>query len=199
MVDSMSYLSEVRHKAIIIPIIKSETGTKFLTVRDSRHKEWIFVTGGCKKSEVDNPLKCGLRELEEETRGVINIRSGEFSEFQFESNYRSPEETKKDRFEGIIVTLVYHVYLVNIIITPEQQTRIIHDFHANKARMEINKKEGIRIKKAYDENDDISFDTLEDFNKKDRWDLIISNIIKNPLFYDLMNSSKTQNFNIRSL
>jgi hypothetical protein len=91
------------------------------------------------------------------------------------------------------------VYLVNIIITPEQQTRIIHDFHANKARMEINKKEGIRIKKAYDENDDISFDTLEDFNKKDRWDLIISNIIKNPLFYDLMNSSKTQNFNIRSL
>lgn len=199
MVDSMSYLHEVRHKAIIIPIIKSETGTKFLTVRDSRHKEWIFVTGGCKKSEVDNPLKCGLRELEEETRGVINIRSGEFSEFQFESNYRSPEETKKDRFEGIIVTLVYHVYLVNIIITPEQQTRIIHDFHANKARMEINKKEGIRIKKAYDENDDISFDTLEDFNKKDRWDLIISNIIKNPLFYELMNSSKTQNFNIRSL
>ena len=199
MVDSMSYLSEVRHKAIIIPIIKSETGTKFLTVRDSRHKEWIFVTGGCKKSEVDNPLKCGLRELEEETRGVINIRSGEFSEFQFESNYRSPEETKKDRFEGIIVTLVYHVYLVNIIITPEQQTRIIHDFHANRARMEINKKEGIRIKKAYDENDDISFDTLEDFNKKDRWDLIIANIIKNPLFYELMNSSKTQNFNIRSL
>ena len=199
MVDSMSYLSEVRHKAIIIPIIKSETGTKFLTVRDSRHKEWIFVTGGCKKSEVDNPLKCGLRELEEETRGVINIRSGEFSEFQFESNYRSPEETKKDRFEGIIVTLVYHVYLVNIIITPEQQTRIIHDFHANRARMEINKKEGIRIKKAYDENDDISFDTLEDFNKKERWDLIIANIIKNPLFYELMNSSKTQNFNIRSL
>jgi 8-oxo-dGTP pyrophosphatase MutT (NUDIX family) len=195
----MSYLPEVRHKAIIIPIIKSETGTKFLTVRDSRHKEWIFVTGGCKKSEVDNPLKCGLRELEEETRGVINIRSGEFSEFQFESNYRSPEETKKDRFEGIIVTLVYHVYLINIIITAEQQTRIIHDFHANKARMEINKKEGIRIKKAYDENDDISFDTLEDFNKKDRWDLIISNIIKNPIFYELMNSSKTQNFNIRSL
>ena len=137
--------------------------------------------------------------MEEETRGVINIRSGEFSEFQFESNYRSPEETKKDRFEGIIVTLVYHVYLINVIITAEQQTRMIHDFHSNRERMEINKKEGIRIKKAYDENDDISFDTLEDFNKKDRWDLIIANIIKNPLFYELMNSSKTQNFNIRSL
>ena len=161
MSDSMSYRLEIRHKAIIIPVIKSDTSeSKFLTVKDSRHQEWIFVTGGCKKSEVDNPLKCGLRELEEETRGVINIRNGEFSEFQFESSYRSPEETKKDRFEGIIVTLVYHVYLVNIHITAEQQTKIIQEFHVNKARMEINKKDGIRIKKAYDENDDISFDTL---------------------------------------
>ena len=195
----MSYRPEIRHKAIVIPIIKSETGTKFLTVRDTRNQEWIFVTGGCKKSEVDNPLKCGLRELEEETRGVINIRTGEFSEFQFESSYRSPEETKKDRFEGIIVTLVYHVYLINVNITSEQQVRIVQDFHANRARMEINKKEGVRIKKAYDENDDISFDTLEDFNKKNRWKLIITNIIENSKFYDLLNSSKTQNFNIRTL
>ena len=195
----MSYRHEIRHKAIVIPIIKSETGTKFLTVRDTRNQEWIFVTGGCKKSEVDNPLKCGLRELEEETRGVINIRTGEFSEFQFESNYRSPEETKKDRFEGIIVTLVYHVYLINVNITSEQQVRIIQDFHVNRARMEINKKDGVRIKKAYDENDDISFDTLDDFNKKNRWKLIITNIIENPKFYDLMNSSNTQNFNIRTL
>ena len=195
----MSYRPEIRHKAIVIPIIKSETGTKFLTVRDTRNQEWIFVTGGCKKSEVDNPLKCGLRELEEETRGVINIRTGEFSEFEFESSYRSPEETKKDRFEGIIVTLVYHVYLINVNITSEQQVRIVQDFHANRARMEINKKEGVRIKKAYDENDDISFDTLEDFNKKNRWKLIITNIIENSKFYDLLNSSKTQNFNIRTL
>ena len=196
----MSYRHEIRHKAIIIPIIKSETGKpKFLTVRDSRHQEWIFVTGGCKKSEVDNPLKCGLRELEEETRGVINIRTGEFSEFQFDSNYRSPEETKKDRFEGIIVTLVYHVYLINVNITLDQQVRIVQEFHANRARMELNKKDGVRIKKAYDENDDIAFDTLEDFNKKTRWKLIITNIIENPTFYDLMDSSNTQNFNIRTL
>ena len=84
-------------------------------------------------------------------------------------------------------------------ITSEQQVRIVQDFHANRARMEINKKEGVRIKKAYDENDDISFDTLEDFNKKNRWKLIITNIIENSKFYDLMNSSKTQNFNIRTL
>jgi hypothetical protein len=196
----MSYRLEKRHKAIVIPVLQTDTGDpKFLTVRDSRHQEWIFVTGGCKKSEVDNPLKCGLRELEEETRGTFVLRNGEFSEFQFESTYRSPEEIKKDRFEGVIVTLVYHVYLINVRITEEQQANIVQEFHINKARMEMNKKDGIRIKKAYDENDDISFDTLSEFNKKNRWNLIIKNIIENPKFYDLIRSSKTQNFNIRTL
>jgi len=200
MVDSMSYHLETRHKAIIIPIIKSDGENKFLTVKDSRHQEWIFVTGGCKKSEVDYPLKCGLRELEEETRGVINIKAGEFSEFQFESNVRSPDETRKDRLEGVIVTLVYHVYIINLNLTQEQQTRVIQEFHVNKARMELNKINGVHIKKAYDENDDISFDTLEEFNKKSRWDLIVNNIIQNPLFYENMNNSlNMQNFNIRTL
>ena len=196
----MSYHLEIRHKAIIIPIIKSPTGEdKFLTVKDSRHQEWIFVTGGCKKSEIDYPLRCGLRELEEETRGVVNIKMGEFSEFQFESTYRSPEETRKDRLEGIIVTLVYHVYIIDLNITREQQSRIIHEFHINKSRMELNKKVGVHIKKAYDENDDIAFDTLEEFNKKTRWDLIINNIINNPKFYENINSSNMQNFNIRTI
>jgi len=196
----MSYHLEKRHKAIIIPIIKSDGENKFLTVKDSRHQEWIFVTGGCKKSEVDYPLKCGLRELEEETRGVINIKAGEFSEFQFESDIRSPDETRKDRLEGVIVTLVYHVYIINLNLTQEQQTRVIQEFHVNKARMELNKINGVHIKKAYDENDDISFDTLEEFNKKSRWDLIVNNVIQNPLFYENMNNSlNMQNFNIRTL
>jgi hypothetical protein len=157
------------------------------------------VTGGCKKSEIDNPIRCGLRELEEETRGTVNIKSGEFSEFQFESNHRSPEETRKDRSEGILVTLVYHVYIINLNITQEQQQGIIKEFHANKSTMEQNKKDGLHVKKAYDENDDISFDTLEVFNKKSRWSLIVKHIIENPEFYKNMDSSKMQNFNLRTL
>ena len=98
----MSYLHEERHKAIIIPVVLQDKGPpKFLTVRDSRHQEWIFVTGGCKKSEVDNPLRCGLRELEEETRGTFNIKSGSFTEFEFKSTERSPEEIRKEVFNLI--------------------------------------------------------------------------------------------------
>ena len=135
----MSYrYQEKRHKAIVVPIVRSSTETRFLTVKDSRHQEWIFVTGGCKKSEVECPLKCGLRELEEETRGVINIKTGEFSEFEFET-VRSPEELKKDGSEGS-VTLVYHVYIINLDVTQEQQKSIVQQFHANRAPMEQNKR-----------------------------------------------------------
>jgi 8-oxo-dGTP pyrophosphatase MutT (NUDIX family) len=194
----MSYRHEIRHKAIVVPIVRHPSETRFLVVRDSRHQEWIFVTGGCKKSEIEYPLRCGLRELEEETRGTVNIKSGEFSEFQFESSHRSPEETRKDRSEGIIVTLVYHVYIINLDITQEQQKSIVHEFHVNKATMEKNKREGAHVKKAYDENDDIAFDTLDDFNRKSRWSLIVKHVIDNPDFYKSMDSSKMQNFNIRS-
>jgi hypothetical protein len=157
------------------------------------------VTGGCKKSEIETPLKCGLRELEEETRGVVNIKSGEFLEFQFESNYRSPEEIRKDRLEGIIVTLVYHVYLIKFDITQEEQKNVVREFHANKDKMDLNKRDGIHIKKAYDENDDISFDTLEEFNRKIRWNLIVKNVIENPEFYSRLDSVNMNMFNVRTL
>jgi hypothetical protein len=182
-----------------VPIVRHPTETRFLVVKDSRHQEWIFVTGGCKKSEIEFPLRCGLRELEEETRGTVNIKSGEFSEFQFESNHRSPEETRKDRSEGIIVTLVYHVYIINLKVTQEEQKSIIKQFHVNRANMEQNKKDGAHVKKAYDENDDISFDTLEEFNKKNRWNLIVKNIIENPVFYDMLKSQTMESFNVRNL
>ena len=195
----MSYLHEERHKAIIIPVVLQDKGPpKFLTVRDSRHQEWIFVTGGCKKSEVDNPLRCGLRELEEETRGTFNIKSGSFTEFEFKSTERSPEEIRKDRFEGFIVTLVYHVYIIIVEVPLEQQKQIIQNFHTNLNRMEMNKKDGVRVKRAYDENDDLSFDTLDEFNRKKQWNLINKNIIKNPEFYSALGSTTKQNFNIRS-
>ena len=175
---------EVRHKAIVIP----RCGDRFLTVRDSRHQEWIFVTGGCKKSEINDPLKCGLRELEEETRGVYSIYSGQYITFQFASDYRSPEELKNDRAEGLIVSLIYHVFLIDVNLTNEDQMRIIKTFHINKDRMENNKRDGHRIKRAYDENDDISFDTLEEFNNKIRWKLIIQNVIENPLFTEALST-----------
>ena len=65
--------------------------------------------------------------------------------------------------------------------------------------MNINKNNGVRIKKAYDENDDISFDTLAEFNVKKRWSLIKTNVIDNPKFYQALTMENRQKFNIRTI
>ena len=72
-----------KHKAIAIPVIYNGDVPRFLTVRDKRFKEWIFVTGGCRRREINNPLRTALRELEEETRGVVSLKRGEYTSFSF--------------------------------------------------------------------------------------------------------------------
>ena len=39
-----------KYKAIAIPVTFTGDKPKFLTVRDRRFKDWIFVTGGCRLS-----------------------------------------------------------------------------------------------------------------------------------------------------
>jgi len=72
-----------KYKAIAIPVSFHDEKPRFLTVRDARFKDWIFVTGGCRRREIMNPIRCALRELEEETRGVIALKNGEYTEFKF--------------------------------------------------------------------------------------------------------------------
>ena len=83
---------EERHKVLAIPVTFTDEKPKFLTVRDRRFKEWLFISGGCRKREVSNPIRCALRELEEESRGTMNVKSGVYNSFTFETTERSPEE-----------------------------------------------------------------------------------------------------------
>jgi 8-oxo-dGTP pyrophosphatase MutT (NUDIX family) len=161
---------------------------RFLTVRDRRFKEWIFVTGGCRKREVANPIRCALRELEEETRGVVNIKSGLYTHFVFET----PELA-----EDGDATLVYHVFLFFVKINQVEQSHIVQRFNEEKAKMELRKRDNLSIKRTYDENDFMAFDTLESFARKNRWDMIIKKVIKNPDFYAALNSINKKPFNIR--
>ena len=188
---------EERHKAISIPVSFVDGKPRFLTVRDRRFKEWIFVTGGCRKREVYNPLRCALRELEEETRGLVNLKSGSYSYFKFYSKNRTPEELDNDRSLGIDVTLVYHVYIFEYNISRLKQLHLLRMFEAEKARTESRKKNKLPIKRTYDENDYMSFDTLEEFNRRRRWDFIVSNIIENPEFMGAVTSSNRQTFYIK--
>ena len=53
------------------------------------------------------------------------------------------------------------------------------------------------IKKTYDENDYMSFDTIEEFNTRKQWKRIVDNIIKNPEFYSCVTSLNRKTFSIK--
>lgn len=174
-----------KYKAIAIPVSFEDDRPRFLTVRDRRFKEWIFITGGCRKREIPNPLRCALRELEEETRGIISLKNGEYTEFKF---------TVK---ENPTTELIYNVFVFFVPYKRREQIEFISKFNNEKLKTNQKKIAHIPIKKTHDENDYISFDTLEEFNNRKRWDLIVDNIIKNPKFYASVSSHARKNFSIK--
>lgn len=171
-----------KHKAIAI-LVSFHGGTaRFLTMRDKRFKEWIFVTGGCRRREIFNPLRTALRELEEETRGVISLKRGEYTQYSFNVK------------ESPTVDLEYNVFVFFVNYSRAEQQDLIRRFNEEKHKMHTHK---INMKRTYDENDFMSFDTLQEFNGRHRWDRIVKNVIRNPEFYTCVSSLNRKSFAIK--
>jgi 8-oxo-dGTP pyrophosphatase MutT (NUDIX family) len=173
-----------RHKAIAIPVYFIQGEPHFLIVHDKRFREWTFVTGGCRKREIFNPLRCALRELEEETRGVINITNGSYSYFKF---------TLKDPCD---VMNVYHVYIIDFPMSLCDQEKFISQFDFRKELMDKNQ---IQFRKQYDENDFIEFDTINGIkHRKNIWTMIQEYVLENIEFHNaLYNTTKRIPFSIK--
>jgi len=171
-----------KYKAIAIPVTFTGNVPRFLTVRDKRFKEWIFVTGGCKRREVYFPLRCALRELREETRGVISLKEGEYTSYTFNIQ------------ESDTVELEYTVFILFVDYTRDKQFELIRRFNEEKYKMYTKK---IHVKRSYDENDYMSFDTLQEFNSRHRWSRIIQNVIQNTEFYKCVSSRDRKSFYIK--
>lgn len=169
------------HKAMAIPVIQTASGgLKFLIVLDKRFKEWTFVTGGCRRREVFNPIRCALRELEEETRGVINLKKGTYSYFKFSKTFEPTEET------------LYHVYIFYLHMTPGDMEKIKQKFMDEKRLMDNNQ---VCFRKNYDENDSLEFMTIDEIKKiENLWPLINDKILQNSAFYEALDSPKSDNF-----
>ena len=174
-----------KHKAIAIPVSFQGDQPRFLTVRDWRFKDWIFVTGGCRRREIANPIRCALRELEEETRGVVSLKSVEYTDFKF---------TVK---ESPTVDLEYNVFVFFVDYSRTEQHNQVKKFYEEKAKMNLRKLQNQPIRKTHDENDYMSYDTLQEFNSRKRWKLIIDNVIKNPEFYTCVHSHERKKFSIK--
>ena len=174
-----------KYKAIAIPVSFVDDKPRFLTVRDWRFKDWIFGTGGCRRREILNPLRCALRELEEETRGVVSLKNGEYTEFKF---------TVK---ESPTVDLEYNVYIFFVDYNRAEQHSQVKKFYEEKQKTSLKKLMNQPIKKTHDENDYMSYDTLEEFNSRKRWKLIVDNVLKNPQFYACITSLNRKTFSIK--
>lgn len=177
---------EQTHKAITIIIaLDGECNEKrFLTVCDKRWDDWTFVTGGCRKREVGYPIRTALRELEEETRGVIAITEGHYRYFYFED----------DDNKGII----YHTYVIEINIPRNTQLDMIERFKRERMITEERKRNRQSVRRTYDENKYMSFDTMKEIENKPLWPLIERQVINNEDFKRALNPSFPKiPFNIR--
>lgn len=174
-----------KYKAIAIPVTFTGDKPKFLTVRDRRFKDWIFVTGGCRRREIVNPIRCALRELEEETRGVISLKKGQYSDFKFIVK------------ESPGVDLEYNVFIFFVDYTPQQQSDLIKKFNDEKQKTNLKKIQKQPYKRTYDENDFMNFETLTEFNTKKQWDRIVKNVLNNPEFYTCVTSLNRKTFSIK--
>ena len=74
---------------------------------------------------------------------------------------------------------------------------MVKKFYEEKQKTAVKKANHQPYKKTYDENDFMSFDTLEEFNSRKRWKLIVDNVIKNPAFYSCISSHNRKTFSIK--
>jgi hypothetical protein len=174
-----------KYKAIAIPVTFTGDKPKFLTVRDRRFKDWIFVTGGCRRREIPNPIRTALRELEEETRGVVSLKKGEYTDYKF---------TVK---ESPGVELEYNVFVLFVNYTNQEQIELVRKFNEEKQKTIMKKLQKQPIKRTHDENDFMSFETLTEFNTKKQWDRIVKNVLNNPEFYACVTSLNRKTFSIK--
>lgn len=73
-------------KVLVIAFLKSSVDepARYLVVKDKRHGEWSFITGGCRPSTGEcegnhGPARCAARELLEETMGTVRTSPEEVS------------------------------------------------------------------------------------------------------------------------
>ena len=174
-----------KYKAIAVPVTFTGSKPKFLTVRDRRFKDWIFVTGGCRRKEIPNPIRCALRELDEETRGVVNLKKGEYTDFKFVVK------------ESPGVDLEYNVFIFFVNYTQQEQNDLVKKFNDEKQKTNLKKIQKLPIKRTFDENDYMNFETLSEFNTKKQWDRIVKNVLQNPEFYACVTSVNRKTFSIK--
>lgn len=122
-----------RKKVLVVPYYVTPTGEKqVVLVRDSKTKEWGFISGGVKASE--EPRQAAERELLEESSSTIRF-SPNNDYFQFVSLYRPTEMKTIDAQRNELVRSVYTVFMFQVYDSDLE--RIQNQFAPNKEVVDI--------------------------------------------------------------
>jgi hypothetical protein len=79
--------------------------------------------------------------------------------------------------ESPTIELEYTVFIFFVNYSSNEQHELVRRFNDEKYKMYTKK---IHVKRTYDENDFMSFDTLPEFNSRRRWERIIHNVGREP-------------------
>ena len=143
-----------KKKSILaIPYFKSNGKIFFVNVKDKKTNEWTFISGTVEEKESYN--EAIKRELVEETKQCINFYLSDKNHKKFKIIY----------FDGKVVKN-YKVYFLDI----GGENNIINCFKNSKLK-----------DKKFNENVDISINTLDEFKNKHIWSFI-SEVMNNKEF-----------------
>jgi len=173
-----------RHKAVMILISFAGNEPHFLVVRDRKFQDWTFVTGGCRRREIMTPLLCAIRELKEETKGVVNLSRGKYNCYNF---------TTKVDSKNIILNFRYHAYITEVDISLEEQQKQISKYQEEMLNPTHPKN------RFYNETDGLLWVTLEELKIIKLWDVMKQYVLENPEFIALLTSSNRTKFNVSPL
>ena len=165
----------VCRKVIVAPFFKKDNQVYFLIVKDRTHKEWTFITGGCKLHEDD--LQSALRELLEETKNIVCLDPAPqfIKRIEFSTTYREPHQRIRDKAKGESIVTLYSMFFIDITNIQSSPLELRNKFRSIK-----------NLRGAYNENLDITFETLDSFLKKNYvWRFIKQIVVKIPVFHDI--------------
>lgn len=160
-----------RSKVLVVPYVRNSTGPEgslFLLVKDRKFDEWTFISGTCKKRNMEHPLACATRELREETKDAIDIdlTTWPYRHVAFNTSYYEPSPQQLRNNTDISTT--YHVYFLDISTYPRSPSQIVEEFTQVK-----------KIGKQYNENIDIGFFLLKDLHTVKLWKFISHIVLTN--------------------
>lgn len=93
-----------------------------------------------------------------------------------------------------MVDLEYTVFIFFVNYSRSEQVELVKRFNEEKYKMNTKR---IQMRRTYDENDYMSFDTLTEFNARNQWDRIVQHVVRNPEFYACVSSLNRKTFVIK--